>query len=559
MLSTGNVFTELQLDKSPNTLVIGTNGSGKSTMMDALCFVLFGKAFRDCNKPELVNSINDGNCVTEVEFRCGIKEYKIVRGIKPNIFEIYCDDKLINQDGAARDYQGFLEKNILKFDYKAFTQIVVLGAASFVPFMQLAAADRRAIIEDLLDIEIFTSMNVIVKERVMDIKNKAGNLKTSIDHTMARIDMQRKYVDEAKKSNQDQIEAKEKEFNDNNTTLQTHLENIRTLTQNIDDLFFTISDETIITGKLSKMHVYENQIELNKKKTLKEEKFYYDNDNCPTCRQDIPATVKIHAITSANTKIKEFNSALDTLTKEQNKLNERLTDIKSVQKRISGWQSQLTQINATVHHIRKYTLKLLEEINELKNKKVLSEDMTKVSEELLGTLRALQKDRGEISESKQYFEIAATLLKDNGIKAKIVKQYLPVINKLVNKFLTSMDFFVNFEIDEEFNETIKSRHRDNFSYGNFSEGEKMRIDLALLFTWRSIAKLKNSMSTNLLILDEVFDSSLDSNGIDEILKILNTLGADTSVFVISHKGDIMLDKFKSVIKFTKQNNFSRIE
>jgi DNA repair exonuclease SbcCD ATPase subunit len=319
-----------------------------------------------------------------------------------------------------------------------------------------------------------------------------------------------------------------------------------------------VDDEPEVTKKLSKMHVYETQIENNKKKLLKDEQFYNDNDNCPTCKQDIGRAFKVAAIDSANVKIQEFNTALGTLEKEQNKLNERLIEIKDAQRRIGAIQTQLLQKNATVAHLMKYTDKLALELNDLKSKKLLSEDMTKISETLLNNLRGLQKDRGEIVESKQYHDIASTLLKDSGIKARIVKQYLPVINKLVNKYLAAMDFFVMFEIDEEFNETIKSRHRDNFSYGNFSEGEKMRIDLALLFTWRAIAKLKNSMNTNLLILDEVFDSSLDANGIDEILKLLDSFGTDTNVFVISHKGDVLLDKFRSVIKFEKINNFSRI-
>ena len=557
-LSTGNVFTELYLDKSPNTLVIGTNGAGKSTMLDALTFVLFGKTFRNINKPDLINSINDKESVVEVEFRVGLKEYKIVRGQKPAIFEIYCEDKLVDQDGASRDYQSYLEKNILKFNYKAFTQIVILGSSSFVPFMQLPAADRRTIIEDLLDIQIFTTMNVIVKNRLANIKATSAEIKQSLEHTLSKIEMQKKYVEEAKKNNQDLIDLKEKERVENVEHVQKLLADVKLVQRHVDALLKTTEDEATVKTTLKKLATFENKIDSNRKKMEKEKDFFTQNDHCPTCKQDIGDVMKWNSIAVADEKITQFDDAIKKLTAEQDKQNTRLTEITTIHKKISKHQSEVTRLSASITQIQKYTNKLVEEIDQLKSKKVLSEDMTQVSEKLVKDLEDLQARRKDSNDIKQYFDVAALLLKDNGVKAKIIKQYLPVINKLVNKYLLSMDFFINFEIDEEFNETIKSRHRDTFSYGNFSEGEKQKIDLALLFTWRSIAKIKNSMDTNLLVLDEVFDSSLDANGTEMLMKIIGNLGAETNVFVISHKGDILVDKFRSVIKFEKIQNFSRI-
>jgi len=557
-LSTGNVFTELHLDKSPNTLVIGTNGAGKSTMLDALTYGLFGKTFRNINKPDLINSINDKDSVVEIEFRVGIKDYKIVRGQKPSIFEIYCEDKMVDQDGASRDYQSYLEKNILKFNYKAFTQIVVLGSSSFVPFMQLPTADRRTIIEDLLDIQIFTTMNVIVKNRLANIKATSAELKQSLEHTMAKIELQKKYVEEAKKSNQDQIKNKEKEYSENLEHITKLTSDVVLIQHHVDALFNSTIKEVSIKETLKKLTSFENKIESNKNKLVKDKDFYMKNDNCPSCKQVKDAEFKSDAKDKANTKIEEYSTAIDKLMAEQDKLNTQLTAIADVHKKISKHQSEITRINASVTQIQKYVNKLVTEINELKGKKVLSEDMTEISNKLVTDLEELHNRRKDVNDIKQYFDVASLLLKDNGVKSKIIKQYLPVINKLVNKYLLSMDFFINFEIDEEFRETIKSRHRDNFTYGNFSEGEKQKIDLALLFTWRSIAKIKNSMDTNLLILDEVFDSSLDANGTEMLMKIIGNLGADTNVFIISHKGDILVDKFRSLIKFEKIQNFSRI-
>ena len=558
LLSTGNHFTEIQLDKSPNTLVIGTNGAGKSTMLDALTFALFGKPFRNINKPKLINTINDRECVVEVEFRIGAKEYKIERGMKPAIFNIYCDGTLVNQDAKATDYQEVLETQILKFNYKAFTQIVILGSSSFVPFMQLPAADRRAIIEELLDIKIFSHMNVIVKGKLNDIKTILQDTKTKLDATISKIDLQKKYVEEAKRNSSDQIKKKQEEKTKIDTDIEKLQEDIKLVQKHVDSLLKTIVDKDEVLAKSKKLDSFETKIKTKIKSTEKHLHFYTDNDNCPTCEQTLEINFKNTAIQTANTQLHEFRDGLVKLAEQQQKFLTRAGEIAKVQGKVIDHQMEITRINASLVVMIMNAKALEKEITTLSSKKVLSSDMQEVSEQLVKDLEELTKLRVDTNETKKYLDVAATLLKDNGIKTKIIKQYLPIINKMVNKYLAAMDFFVNFEIDEEFNETIKSRHRDNFKYDNFSEGEKMRIDLALLFTWRTVAKLKNSMNTNILILDEVFDSSLDNTGTEEFMKLLNTLGNEANVFVISHKGDILVDKFRSLIKFEKVNNFSRI-
>ena len=558
MLSTGNQFTEVKLDRSPNTLVIGINGAGKSTLLDALTFALFGKPFRNINKPKLVNTINDKDCLVEVEFRIGSREYKIERGIKPAVFNIYCNGVLQDQEAKSKDYQDYLETHILKFNYKAFTQIVILGASSFVPFMQLPAADRRAIIEELLDIKIFSSMNSIVKGRLTGLKMTSEEIKGNISSTLSKIEMQKKYVEDAKKNSADNIQVKTAEYTETEEQVNKLLVNANLVQQHIDVLLKQIADENPTNEKLRKLHQFETKIETKVKKLEKELKFFEENDQCPTCTQAIDKVFKENTINTANISFNECVTGLTKLDEERNKLNIRLNEIGSVQKKIHQHQSELTRISASVRVMQTHMQKIQTDINQLKTRKILSDDMLEISEKLVKDLEGLHERRKDLTDIRQYFDVAATLLKDSGIKTKIIKQYLPVINKLVNKYLAAMDFFVAFEIDEEFNETIKSRHRDAFKYDNFSEGEKMRIDLALLFAWRSVAKLKNSMNTNLLILDEVFDSSLDSSGTEEFMKLLQTLGNESNVFVISHKGDILVDKFRSVIRFEKIQNFSRI-
>lgn len=555
-LSTGNVFTEIDLDKSPNTLVIGNNGAGKSTMLDAITFALFGKPFRNIKKGTLINSINDKDSVVEITFRTQNKEYRIVRGQKPSIFEIYANGELVNQDSKVKDYQEHLEKNILKFNYKAFTQIVILGNASFIPFMQLTSTDRRAIIEDLLDLQIFSSMNLVVKERLAVFKVEANDLKRKIEGTLAQIEMQKKYIEDTKKNTQEQVDKKQKEYDETIEQLGELKRKSDLIQKHIEQLSARIVHEQKFKNEHRQLSQFEAKIEAKITKTKKDIEFFIHSETCPTCDQAI--NNKDEKVEQFGKKIEEYQSGLNELHKEQDKVINYLNEIAKINKHITEHNSEVTRINASITQIQKFANKLSDEIKELSSKKVLSEDMMRVSEELVENLGKLDEDRKALVEKKQYIDVAAALLKDTGIKARIIKQYLPIINKLVNKYLASMDFFVNFEIDEEFKESIKSRHRDLFSYENFSEGEKMRIDLALLFTWRAIAKMKNSMSTNLLILDEVFDSSLDSTGTEEFMKLLHSFGSEANVFVISHKGDILVDKFDSVIRFEKVKNFSQI-
>jgi len=557
-LSTGASFTEINFQKSPNTLIIGNNGAGKSTILDALCFGLFGKPFRKINKPQLLNSINQQACVVEIEFLIGKKQYKIIRGIKPNVFEIFCNDVLLNQDAASKDYQEVLEKNILKLNFKSFTQVVILGSASFVPFMQLSPADRRAIIEDLLDIQIFSSMNGLVKTKMSELKDATTKTKYEMDLTSERINFQKQAIEDHKKHNQTEIEKKQKEVNesiDQTFTLQRDVELIQ---KHIDVLQKKIQDKLSVEKKSSKLLQLEAKLESKLKKLDKEEKFYEENHDCPTCKQGIADTFRRSQLSGINKTKGEVGVAVKDIETQIQKANERIEEIQEVVKHIQAHNNEIVKHNSTISAVNTYITKLQKEIEVLSTLRESIEVDNEKLRELKVELGILVKKQEELSSEKQYYEFAGNLLKDTGIKTKIIKQYLPIMNKLVNKYLTAMDFFVNFNINESFEETIKSRHRDDFSYANFSEGEKMRIDLALLFTWRQIAKLKNSTNTNLLILDEVFDSSLDGVGTEEFLKLIHDMGSDTNVFVISHKGDQLFDKFRSIIKFEKHNNFSRI-
>ena len=558
ILSTGNSFTEIQLNKSPNTLIIGQNGAGKSTILDALCFGLFGKPFRKINKPNLLNSINQQQGLVEIEFTIGKKMYKIVRGIKPNTFEIYCNGQLLNQDAASRDYQEILEKQILKLNFKSFTQIVILGSASFVPFMQLSASDRRLIIEDLLDIQIFSSMNSIVKERLAIIKDSSQKLKYQMDLTAEKIKMQRESIEEHKKHNDDEIQKKQKEIEDSEAQCQKLGGEIALIQKHIDVLNSKVSDQMAIQKKSTKLVHYESKLESRLKKIEKDVCFYHDHSDCPTCKQGIDEEFRQQQIFTLQQTKGEVDVALADIEKQIEDTSNRMSEIQKILTHIQEHNNEIIKHNSTVSTIHSYIDKLRKEIGDLATKKDSLENENAKLKELKNELAELLKQQEGYSIEKHYFDYSSVLLKDTGIKTKIIKQYLPIMNKLINKYLTAMDFFVNFNINENFEETIKSRHRDEFSYANFSEGEKMRIDLALLFTWRQIAKLKNSTNTNLLILDEVFDSSLDTVGTEEFLKLIHEMGTDTNVFVISHKGDQLFDKFRSVIKFEKKNNFSQV-
>ena len=528
LLSTGNHFTEILLNGNSNTLIVGTNGSGKSTMLDALCFGLFGKPFRSINKPNLLNSINGRDCVVEIEFSIGNKEYKIVRGIKPNVFEIYQDAVLLNQDAAVRDYQDYLEKFILKLNYKSFTQIVILGSASFSPFMQLSAADRRAIIEDLLDIQIFSVMNGLVKERLTNNKDLTIAKKNEISLLEQKYELKKEHQDKLTQDNEEKVKEYEEE-------ILLHRETIRTLCGEIDDL--EQSKKTLAEictkipeneKKIAAFTKVESQIESKISKVGNDRSFYEHNADCPTCRQAITLEFKEGQLTELATKEQELRSGLTEL---QTKITEQegvIAELREKEKELSNVRVQIATTNTSVKGLNDTIKRLEKEIKELRTPKVNNTDTNEL-ETIQTQIKEAQEELKRLMIDKTYLDVASTLLKDTGIKTNIIKQYLPVINKLVNKYLSSMDFFVNFNLDESFKETIKSRHRDDFSYHNFSEGEKQRIDMALMLTWRAVAKLKNSTNTNILILDEIFDSSLDANGTEDLMKILAMLG-NTNLF-----------------------------
>jgi DNA repair exonuclease SbcCD ATPase subunit len=543
-LSTGNAFTEIDFTRSTSTLIVGENGSGKSTMLDALCFVLFNKPFRAINKPQLVNAVNDKALEVEIEFAVGTNEYKIRRGIKPNYFEIYCNAKMIDQDAALRDMQKYLEEAILKLNYKSFTQIVILGSASFTPFMQLPLGSRREIIEDILDIQIFTVMNVVLKEKINKLKDTIRDIESEVEISKSKTIIQQKYLSTLENDKQTKIADMQGQINAIEDSIKT-FEEQATTTVTAKDLLGNPKE------RIKKLRNFRDQFTTQITKVRKELDFYEKHNDCPTCKQgishDFKAEIKIERhkkigeLQEANKKIEnEFTQLNDALEKFVD-LSDKLVDINN---EIITNQKFLTKLNAEISHAKVNVADITEEKDKLKA-------LAKVVVEK-------EHDKSIKNEEGHYLKLAASLLKDTGIKTRIIRQYLPAINVLVNKYLASMDFFVQFDLDEKFNETIKSRHRDKFSYASFSEGEKQRIDLALLFTWRTIAKMKNSAATNLLILDEVFDSSLDNNGTDYVMSLLNTIGEDANVFVISHKGDILFDKFRSVIKFEKKQNYSVI-
>jgi len=557
LLSTGNHFTEIKLDGTPNTLVVGENGSGKSTMLDALCFALFGKPFRSINKPQLVNSINGKDCVVEVTLDTNNKNYRIVRGIKPNIFEIYCNGELLNQEAASRDYQEHLEKFILKLNYKSFTQIVILGSASFTPFMQLSASDRRTIIEDLLDIQIFSTMNTLVRDKLSNNKDLIYEKKHERDLANQKYELQKQHIEELKQNNEEKIKEYDTEIQYHNDTVSALLANVTALTTETEELQLVVASKIETEAKVKKITKLESQIESNLSKFKKDISFFQSHDDCPTCRQAIANSFKEEELETLNTKVVECEHCLSQLEEKLNAEQDKLNEIAEKQKELQRKQVEIATYNTTITETNKMIARLQKLANELKDSKVVTELEEQQLKLLKDSLTELQVALKTLIEERTYYEVASNLLKDTGIKTKIIRQYLPVINKLVNKYLASLDFFVNFNLDESFKETIKSRHRDEFTYNNFSEGEKQRIDMALMLTWRAVAKLKNSSNTNLLILDETFDSSLDSNGTEELMKILQMLEG-VNLFVISHKGDILQDKFMNVIRFSKEKNFSRI-
>ena len=555
-LSTGNQFIEIELDRNPTTLIIGENGAGKSTVLDALCFGLFGKPFRGINKPQLLNSVNNAGCVVEVEFEIGTKKIKVIRGIKPNIFEIYINKKMYNQDASMRDYQRYLEQQILKLNYRSFTQVVILGSSTFIPFMQLKARHRREVVEEILDIQIFSLMNMLLKLKLKNIADSIRDIDYQLNLAGEKIVLQEQYINDVKKNKNKFIKEKTKLITDNEKEILARNSGIEEITQDNDNLLSLISDNEKTKKKAFKLIDIKSTLIEKHKTHSKAVDFFENNDECPTCQQHIDEIFKKEMISDKQKDVTKFAVGIKELEEELSKAQERIQEISDIADKIRENEVQIAKENSSVTQLEKFNATLHAEIAQFKTGDVSKSDYNKLKE-LKKDLSATENHKAKLREDLTYSEAARSMLQDTGIKTKIIKQYLPVMNKLINTYLTSMEFYVNFTLNENFNETIKSRYRDEFTYDSFSEGEKMRIDLALLFTWRAIAKMKNSTNTNLLMLDEIFDSSLDSTGTDEFLKILNTL-SDENIFVISHKQDVLADKFRSTIKFEKVKNFSHV-
>ena len=557
-LSTGNQFTEVNFTKNKTNLIIGTNGAGKSTILDALCFSLFGRSFRKINKPQLINTVNEKDCVVEVEFLIGTSEWKVIRGIKPNIFEIYCNDKVIDQVSAANDQQKWLEQTVLKMNYKSFTQIVILGSSAFVPFMQLPTSHRREVIEDLLDIKIFSSMNTVIKEKIRKIRDEVKTLELKKESLFDKVEMQKNFIEELENRGNANINAnKEKIANLDSEVVDCIKEN--TLIE--EDVLKNIKKQEEVagaSGKLKKLGTLKGKISQKVSTITAEHKFFNENTVCPTCTQEIDEEFRINKINDAQNKAKDLQSGYKELEvaikEEEDREHQFITLSKEITKLTHEVSRNNTKISGCQRQIRDLENEIQKLTNQLKNRNSEHEKLESFQESLHNTYDELAIKKDSIN----YYDFSYGLLKDGGVKSKIIKKYLPLINQQVNRYLQMMDFYINFTLDEEFNETVQSPIHEDFSYASFSEGEKQRIDLALLFTWREVARMKNSVNCNLMILDEIFDSSLDSSGTEEFLKIIQFVVKDANIFVISHKAGLE-DRFESVIKFSKIKGFSRID
>lgn len=558
-LAAGNTPIKIDLSENKTTLIVGQNGAGKSTLIEAIVFALFNKSFRKVNKNQLINSINEKDCLVEVDFKIGKNQYKVIRGMKPNRFEIWVNGSMLDQVSSVNDQQKYLEQNILKLNYKSFTQIVILGSASFVPFMQLPAASRREIIEDLLDIRIFSTMNVILKDRVKTTNEELKDIDRRISFLKEKAEMQKDHIqtlEKAARKTLDQKEDKIKEIEKDNEQLEILITDIQ---NKIESFTNDLLDNSSISNKVK---ILEKQLTTNSNlitRLEKEKSFFEENDTCPKCTQPLSKEVKTYHINESEKIIKKSSETLEDLKTQIEDFNNTLTQIAENNKTVSTYNWDIKTRFDQIKKNNKIIKEIQKEIFDIKNNTHDIDDEKSKLTSIASEGMLLQKRNKFLKTNKSHYDIVTSLLKDTGIKSHIIKKYLPVMNQLINKYLKELDFYVNFTLDEEFNESIKSRYRDDFSYTSFSEGEKMRIDLALMFTWRSIAKLKNSANTNLLILDEVFDSSLDVAGTDEFLRIIRGGQPDTNIFVISHKSEVLHDKFERVLRFEKVKNFSKVE
>ena len=556
-LSTGSQFVEIELNKSQMTLMIGANGSGKSTMLDALCFALFNRPFRQIKKEQIVNTINNGDTVVELEFQVGTKNFKIIRGIKPSIFEIYSDGVLQNQNASSVDYQKILEDQILRLNYRAFKQIAVLGSSSYQPFMQMRPRHRREVVEEILDIRVLTHMDILTRNQQTDLGKQIVEARHQCDLIESKHELQTKHFNELKNRSSGDSDIKKAKLQENKDATESYLRKSKRLEEEYKELEISVSTRPQYESKLKQLEKLETKIEQNLKTHERNLEFFEQNDNCPTCTQKIEETFRDKKIEQERTVVVTLNQGMKDLVAELAKTETKITEFNGISDKLYENKISLSKVESSLKELKRFSDSLHNEILLLDGKNEDDKDIEKSLVDLQEQLEQTKLELVRITEEKKYLDVAREILSDKGAKAKIIKKYLPIMNSLINQHLQSMDFFVSFYLDEEFKEEVKSRHRDTFDYNNFSEGEKMRIDLALVFTWRAIAKMKNSANTNLMVLDEIFDSSLDGQGTDDFFKIVNKMGKE-NIFIISHKGDILFDKFTNIIQFKKEHNFTEL-
>ena len=557
-LSTGNTPIEIDFNKAQTTLIVGNNGSGKSTLLDALCFALFNKPFRIIKKEQMVNTINNGDAMVEVFFDVGTKQYQIRRGIKPNIFEIFCNGELINQEANNIDYQKYLEQNIMKLNYRSFIQVVILGSSSYEPFMKMKPRYRREVVEEILDIRVFGLMDLILRSQQSDLQKKLTEVRHQCDLIRTKYETEAKYLKSLEAQGNDNQTVKQNKLEENTRKSAEFETKLQKINEEIAVATNQLVDEPKTKTNLSKLEKLEAKIDNNIKSHKKTLAFFKENDTCPVCTQHIDEEFKQDKCSHTEKKVNELQGGYEKLLEEISKHETKLSEFGVISKKIQDMNMDVTRIKTSLEGIKAQSDHIQEELKLVNRSKVDTDSINKELEQMLVSLKVEEQNLEKVKEEKGYVDILREILNDKGAKSKIIKKYVPIMNSLINKYLQAMDFFISFNLDEEFNETVKSRFRDTFNYNNFSEGEKMRIDLALLFTWRDIARLKNSTNTNLLVLDEIFDSSLDGQGTDDFFKIINSLEKE-NIFIISHKGDILFDKFKNVVKFEKYKNFTRLQ
>ena len=556
-LSTGNQFIEVDMNKSASTLIIGKNGSGKSTLLDALCFVLFNRPFRNIKKEQLVNSINNNDCEIQCEFSIGNKEYKIIRGIKPNIFDIYCNGELLNQDASTIDYQKTLEQNIMKLNYRSFIQVVILGSSSYEPFMHLRARHRREVVEEILDIRVFTHMDILLRQKQAELNKAVTDVSHRYDLMKEKFELQNNHFIQLQNRDESDITERKDKIKQDEQDKKLYNDKLTILNEKIVQNKIELVDEDKAKEDVNTLAKLEAKIETNLLNHKKNLEFFENNSKCPTCTQDIGVELRTEKLAEEKARIIKLETGLKELLNEIIKTETKVNEYAKINEHIGELGIEIAKIDTSITELNRHSTRIQEEINKLTYDTTNTESIQMELSVIKVQLTEIESEKDRVVNDKKYIDIAREILNDTGVKANIIKKYLPIMNQLINEHLQQMDFFVNFHLNEEFEETIKSRNRDTFNYNNFSEGEKIRIDLALLFTWRNIAKLKNSVNTNILILDEIFDSSLDGQGTDDFFKILKSLQKE-NVFIISHKGDIMFDKFTNIIKFEKHQNFTRL-